>query len=83
MLANKLIELSAMPLTLTSLSIQFQAELQKMRVEMAAMKRDAEHYSRQVRNLFLFDQEIEYNIYLIKYTWVCLLMYAPLFSILF
>ena len=31
-----------------------------MRVEMAAMKRDAEHYSRQVRNLFLFDQEIEY-----------------------
>lgn len=26
----------------------FQAEMQKMRVEMAAMKRDAEHYSRQV-----------------------------------
>jgi len=25
-----------------------QAEMQKMRVEMAAMKRDAEHYSRQV-----------------------------------
>lgn len=28
-----------------------QADLQKLRVEMAAMKRDAEHYSRQV-NLF-------------------------------
>lgn len=25
-----------------------QVEMQKMRVEMAAMKRDAEHYSRQV-----------------------------------
>lgn len=33
----------------------WQAELQKMRVEMAGMKRDAEHYSRQVtflRKLF-------------------------------
>ncbi|KAF5932385.1 hypothetical protein HYC85_028556 [Camellia sinensis] len=28
-----------------------QAEVQKMRVEMSAMKRDAEHYSRQVSNL--------------------------------
>lgn len=70
-----------MTLTLSFLSSQCQAELQKMRVEMAAMKRDAEHYSRQVRNLFLFDQEIEYTL-LIKYTWVCLLMSAPLFSIL-
>ena len=26
-----------------------QAELQKMRVEMAGMRRDAEHYSRQVK----------------------------------
>lgn len=31
-----------------SLVSLFQAELQKIRVEMAAMKRDAEHYSRQV-----------------------------------
>lgn len=28
--------------------LYIQAELQKMRVEMAAMKRDAEHYSREV-----------------------------------
>lgn len=48
---------------------------------MAAMKRDAEHYSRQVRNFFPFDQEIEY-IFSIKYTWVYLLMSASLFSIL-
>jgi hypothetical protein len=33
---------------MTFLDIWFQAEVQKMRVEMAAMKRDAEHYSRQV-----------------------------------
>jgi hypothetical protein len=31
-----------------------QADLQKMRVEMAGMKRDAEHYSRQVKYLLLF-----------------------------
>lgn len=30
------------------LQLILQAEVQKMRVEMAAMKRDAEHYSRQV-----------------------------------
>lgn len=30
-----------------------QAELQKMRVEMAGMRRDAEHYSRQVKYLLL------------------------------
>lgn len=42
-----------MPLALPSLSTQFQAEVQKMRVEMAAMKRDAEHYSRQVRYCIL------------------------------
>lgn len=29
-----------------------QAEVQKMRVEMAAIKRDAEHYSRQVTLFF-------------------------------
>ena len=28
-----------------------QAEVQKMRVEMSAIKRDAEHFSRQVSNL--------------------------------
>lgn len=34
-------------------NICLQAEMQKLRVEMAAMKRDAEHYSRQVRELIL------------------------------
>lgn len=34
--------------------ILFQAEVQKMRVEMASMKRDAEHYSRQVSNCIIF-----------------------------
>lgn len=32
----------------SDLFVWLQAEVQKMRVEMAAMKRDAEHYSRQV-----------------------------------
>lgn len=36
---------------MTFLDVLFQAEVQKMRVEMAAMKRDAEHYSRQVTSL--------------------------------
>lgn len=37
-----------LPIIHYKLDLLFQAELQKMRVEMAAMKRDAEHYSRQV-----------------------------------
>lgn len=36
-----------------SLIFTMQAELQKMRVEMAGMRRDAEHYSRQVKYLLL------------------------------
>jgi hypothetical protein len=34
-----------------TLIFMMQAELQKMRVEMAGMRRDAEHYSRQVKYL--------------------------------
>lgn len=37
-----------------------QAELQKMRVEMAAMKRDAEHYSRQVVRLYFIFPYLHY-----------------------
>lgn len=40
-----------------------QAEVQKMRVEMAAMKRDAEHYSRQVINLFFGFLTTSYRFY--------------------
>jgi hypothetical protein len=42
----------------------FQAELQKLRVEMAAMKRDAEHYSRQVIMLmFLYNFPLFQNMF--------------------
>ncbi|KAB1224406.1 Golgin candidate 1 [Morella rubra] len=44
--ANQVIQVKASS-AMTFLDVLFQAEVQKMRVEMAAMKRDAEHYSRQ------------------------------------
>jgi hypothetical protein len=39
-----------------------QAEVQKMRVEMAAMKRDAEHYSRQASDPIIFFRHLSFSL---------------------